>query len=188
MATLAQVTAALESLAPLRLAADWDAVGLLVSPRREAVDRVMTCLTLTEAVAAEAVHERIDLVVTHHPLDWPNDAPIKGVTRGGVRGLRVLADAGAELFLSGHLHFASARLFETRALSVTSGTLSRRVRHEPGAFTVIRRPQPQAIETEVVYIVQGVSETASVRHFRLDAPLSPGAPAELHARAEVEPG
>jgi 3',5'-cyclic AMP phosphodiesterase CpdA len=122
------------------------------------------------------------IIATHHPLDWPNDAPIKGVTRGGVRGLRALADAGAELFLSGHLHFASARLFETRALSVTSGTLSRRVRHERCAFTVIRRPAAKLIEIEVVYIVQGVCETASVRQFRLDAPLEPGAPAELHAR------
>jgi 3',5'-cyclic AMP phosphodiesterase CpdA len=139
----------------------------------------------TAIAAAElqnAAPGALRIVVTHHPLDWPNDAPIKGLTRGGARGLRLLADAGAELFLSGHLHFASARLFETRALSVTSGTLSRRVRHEPCAFTVIRRPAPQTVETEVVHVVQGVCETASVRQFRLEAPLRPGAPAELHAR------
>jgi len=122
------------------------------------------------------------IIITHHPLDWPNDAPIKGLTRGGPRGLRKLADAGAELFLSGHLHFASSRLFETRALSVTSGTLSQRLRHEPCAFSVIRRPSPNTIETEVVHIVQGVCQTASVRQFTLNAPAEPGAPAELHAR------
>lgn len=139
----------------------------------------------TAVAAAEmqrAAPGALRIVVTHHPLDWPNDAPIKGHTRGGVRALRKLADAGAELFLSGHLHFASARLFETRALQVTSGTLSQRVRHEPCAFTVIRRPAPRVIETEVVYIVQGVCETASVRQFQLEATLDPGAPAELHAR------
>jgi hypothetical protein len=42
---------------------------------------------------------------------------------------------------------------------------------------------PDAIETEVVYIVQGVCETASVRQFRLNAPERAGAPAELHAGA-----
>jgi 3',5'-cyclic AMP phosphodiesterase CpdA len=122
------------------------------------------------------------IVITHHPLDWPNDAPIKGVTRGGARGLEQLVDSGAELFLSGHLHFASARLIGTRALSVVSGTLSQRVRHEPCAFTVIRRPLEDTIETEVVYIVGGVCQTASTRQFRLNAPLEPGAPAIVHAQ------
>jgi hypothetical protein len=70
-----------------------------------------------------------------------------------------------------------------RALSIVSGTLSQRVRHEPCAFTVIRRPMADVIETEVVYIVQGVCETASIRQFRLEAPLEPGRPAEVHAQA-----
>ncbi len=140
----------------------------------------------TAIAAAELQHAQLGalrIVITHHPLDWPNDAPIKGVTRGGARGLEKLVDAGAELFLSGHLHFASARLFHIKALSICSGTLSRRVRHEPCAFTVIRRPMADVIEAEVVYIVQGVCETASVRQFRLNAPREPGAPAEVHAGA-----
>jgi 3',5'-cyclic AMP phosphodiesterase CpdA len=148
------------------------------------ISRGQTAIAAAELQRAKPGALRI--VMTHHPLDWPNDAPIKGVTRGGVRGLRKLADAGAELFLSGHLHFASARLFETRALSVTSGTLSQRVRHEPCAFTVVRRPEANVIETEVVHIKQGVCERASVRRFALDAPEKPGAPAELHAQAGME--
>ena len=48
------VTGALEAIAPLRLAADWDAVGLLVAAARPDVDRVLTCLSLTPEVAAEA--------------------------------------------------------------------------------------------------------------------------------------
>jgi 3',5'-cyclic AMP phosphodiesterase CpdA len=140
------------------------------------------------AVAAaelqKAAPGALRIVITHHPLDWPNDAPIKGLTRGGKRGQEKLIDAGAELFLSGHLHFASARLVDSRALSVVSGTLSQRVRHEPCAFTVIRRPRSDTIETEVVYIVQGVCETASIRQFRLNAPRQPGAPAEMHAEVK----
>lgn len=139
----------------------------------------------TAVAAAElqrAAPGALRIIATHHPLDWPNDAPIHGITRGGPRALAALVDAGAELFLAGHLHFASARLIGTRALSVTSGTLSARVRHEPCAFTVVRRPAPDVIETEVAYVVQGVAETASVRQFRLNAPLEPGAPGEVHAR------
>jgi dinuclear metal center YbgI/SA1388 family protein len=84
MPTLEVVTAALEHLAPLRLAAAWDAVGLLVAPRREAILRVMTCLTLTPEVAAEAVRERADLIVAHHPLPFrpvPRITPATGPGR-----------------------------------------------------------------------------------------------------------
>ena len=88
MATLAEVTAALEHLAPLRLAADWDTVGLLIGSRRAAIDRVMTCLTLTEAVAREAAREGVDMVVSHHPLPF---RPVARITDDSPTG-RVLLD------------------------------------------------------------------------------------------------
>ncbi|MFT3726739.1 MAG: metallophosphoesterase [Terricaulis sp.] len=128
----------------------------------------------------QARPEALRIVMTHHPLDWPNDAPIHGATLGGLKGQAALIDAGAELFLSGHLHFASARMVGQQALSITSGTLSCRVRHEPCAFTVIRRPEAKVIETEVVHIVQGVCETAAKRQFRLNAVAQIATPAELH--------
>lgn len=164
------------SIVPVNTARAWQ---FRLNWAQGEISRGQTAVAAAELQRAKPGALRI--IISHHPLDWPNDAPIKGVTRGGLRGLRKLADAGAELFLSGHLHFASARLFETRALSVTSGTLSQRVRHEPCAFTVIRRPAPKTIETEVVHINQGVCETASVRRFQLDAPQEPGESAEVHA-------
>ena len=122
------------------------------------------------------------IFISHHPLDWPNDAPIHGATIGGLAALDRLVQAGYDLFLSGHLHFASARMIGKSALSVTSGTLSQRLRHEPCAFTAIRRLEPNIIETEVVYIVQGAPETASKRRFQLEKP-APAAPATVRARA-----
>ena len=59
MLTVELLAAFLERIAPLRLAEDWDNVGLLVGDPRSPVRRVMTCLTITPQVAAEA----IDLVV-----------------------------------------------------------------------------------------------------------------------------
>jgi dinuclear metal center YbgI/SA1388 family protein len=92
MPSLAAVTAELESLAPLRLAADWDTVGLLVSPRRPTIERVMTCLSLTEDVAAEAARQSADLVVTHHPLPF---RPVARLTADGHVGRVLLALVGA---------------------------------------------------------------------------------------------
>jgi 3',5'-cyclic AMP phosphodiesterase CpdA len=133
------------------------------------------------AALQKAAPHALRIIITHHPLDWPNDAPIKGHTIGGRRGLEKLTEAGAELFLSGHLHFASARLYRTRALCVSSGTLSQRVRHEPPAFTAIRRPAANVIETEVFHVVQGIAQSASKRAFHLEGPTPNNAPVEIHA-------
>jgi putative NIF3 family GTP cyclohydrolase 1 type 2 len=106
MPTLAAVTHELEQLAPLRLAADWDAVGLLVGGRRDRVERVMTCLTLTDRVAAEAVAERADLVVVHHPIPFRPIARITTATGTG-RVLLALIESGASIW-SPHTAWDSA--------------------------------------------------------------------------------
>jgi dinuclear metal center YbgI/SA1388 family protein len=62
------VIEALAEIAPLELAADWDNVGILLAQGREAVERIMTCLTITPLTALEAVDRRADLIVTHHPV------------------------------------------------------------------------------------------------------------------------
>lgn len=166
------------SIVPVNTARAWQ---FRLNWAQGEISRGQTAIAAAELQRAQPGALRI--VITHHPLIWPNDAPIQGITRGGRRGLEKLVDAGAELFLSGHLHFASARLWKERALTICSGTLSKRVRHEPCAFTVIRRPTHDCIEAEVVHIKQGVAETASVRRFRLNAPAEPGAPAEVKAHA-----
>ena len=52
----------------MRLAADWDNVGLLLGDHTAAATRVMTCLTITPDVVEEAVRENANLIVTHHPV------------------------------------------------------------------------------------------------------------------------
>lgn len=57
----------LERIAPLRLAADWDNVGLLVGRPEAEVERVMTALDVTRPVLQQAIELRIDVLITHHP-------------------------------------------------------------------------------------------------------------------------
>ena len=106
MPTLAAVTAALEELAPLRLAAEWDTVGLLVGSRRGAIERVLTCLTLTGPVAREAIDGGFDLVVTHHPLPFRPVGRITDATPTGAV-LLDLAAAGIAVW-SSHTAWDSA--------------------------------------------------------------------------------
>ncbi len=68
MTTVADLASWLESFAPSRLAESWDNVGLLWGDPASPVSRVMTCLTVTPTTAAEAIDERAELIVSHHPV------------------------------------------------------------------------------------------------------------------------
>ena len=106
MPTIQTIAAFLEEFAPSRLAAEWDNVGLLVGDSRAAVARVMTCLTITPASAAEAVRGRADLVVAHHPLPF---AALKRVTSETTAGRLLLGLIAARVAVySPHTAFDSA--------------------------------------------------------------------------------
>lgn len=94
MVTVAEIAAFLEQYAPSRLAADWDNVGLLVGDRHQKIERVMTCLTITPASAAEAIDQRADLVVAHHPLPF---RALKRLTRDTTVGRMLLDLIGARI-------------------------------------------------------------------------------------------
>lgn len=73
--TVNDLVAAMEAIAPLRLAESWDNVGLLVGDREAPVSRVLFCIDYTDAVADEAEDRGVSAVVAYHP-------PIfKGLTR-----------------------------------------------------------------------------------------------------------
>ncbi|WP_165245210.1 Nif3-like dinuclear metal center hexameric protein [Paludisphaera soli] len=94
MKTVAEVAGWLEGFAPSRLAEKWDNVGLLWGDPDAAVERVMTCLTVTDESATEAVREGAGLIVSHHPIlfretkriraDLPATAPLWKLARAGV--------------------------------------------------------------------------------------------------------
>ena len=58
----------LEEIAPTDLAMDFDNVGLLIGNRNASIKRVLICLEVTSEVVEEAINEKIDLIVSHHPV------------------------------------------------------------------------------------------------------------------------
>lgn len=86
--TVADIIAEMESFASLRLAADWDNVGLLLGRRERLVERIMTCLTITPTTAAEAIARQVSVIVTHHPVLF---RPTKRLTSDQPEG-RMLVD------------------------------------------------------------------------------------------------
>lgn len=96
----------LADIAPLRLAEDWDNVGLLVGDRGANVERVMTCLTVTPDVVDEAVDQNAGLIVAHHPLPFQ---PLKKITSDTTAGAMVLKAMRAGIAIySAHTAFDSA--------------------------------------------------------------------------------
>jgi dinuclear metal center YbgI/SA1388 family protein len=108
--TVADLCQFLETFAPSSLAAEWDNVGLLVGDRQQKLDRVITCLTVTPAVAAEAIRERADCVVTHHPLPF---RPLKRLTTDETAG-RLLLD----LIRSGIAVYSPHTAFDSAATGI----------------------------------------------------------------------
>ncbi len=94
MTTVADITAWLEQFAPSRLAEPWDNVGLLWGDPGAPAERVMTCLTVTPASAAEAIREQAGLIVSHHPVlfrevkkiraDLPETGYLWNLARAGI--------------------------------------------------------------------------------------------------------
>ena len=65
--TLAQLAAALETIAPLHLAEAWDNVGLLAGRPKATIRRVLLAIDLSPAVYQECLDRRADLLLVYHP-------------------------------------------------------------------------------------------------------------------------
>ena len=77
----------MSEMLPVRLAEEWDNVGLLVGRRDREVTSVFVALDATEAVIDEAIRLQCDLIVTHHPLLFK---ALKRITDEDFTGRRIV--------------------------------------------------------------------------------------------------
>lgn len=87
----------------------------------------------------------VKIVVTHHPFDLPETHGDEHLIGRSDMAMRQLADAGADVFLAGHLHVshvghtaARYRIAGHSALVVQAGTISTRGRGELNTINVLR--------------------------------------------------
>jgi len=107
MLTVANVIDHLEQFAPKQFAARWDNVGLLLGDRAWPVERIVTCLTLTPEVAAEAIAAGAGLIVSHHPILF---RAVQKLTADTAEGRMLLALAAARTAVySPHTAFDNTR-------------------------------------------------------------------------------
>ncbi|MDD5326205.1 MAG: Nif3-like dinuclear metal center hexameric protein [Phycisphaerae bacterium] len=73
------IAAIIEEIVPLKLAQDWDNVGLLIGDPRRNVKKILLTIDITNKVLAEAKRLKTDLIVSYHPVIWDG---IKKITPG----------------------------------------------------------------------------------------------------------
>jgi 3',5'-cyclic AMP phosphodiesterase CpdA len=89
---------------------------------------------------AQAAPGIVRVAVCHHPLMEAPHGPMTGRVIGGPRGAALMAQAGVDLILTGHVHVAFAfalPVADGRTYSVGAATLSLRERGAPPGFNVI---------------------------------------------------
>jgi dinuclear metal center YbgI/SA1388 family protein len=77
---LAQLTAYLESLAPLALQEDYDNSGLIVGQPDMEVHQALISLDCTEAVVDEAIATDCQVIISHHPIVFKGLKKFNGKT------------------------------------------------------------------------------------------------------------
>ena len=86
MPTVREIEQALFDLAPRERAMDWDNVGHLLGDPDQAVERVCVALDITEAVAAEAIENGCQLIVSHHPIMNCRWLPVQNIREDTPQG------------------------------------------------------------------------------------------------------
>ena len=98
-----ELIAAIESFAPLDEYIDIDSSGIQVKTEADAFGRILVCLEINDDVIDEAIKEKADMIITHHPLIF---YPMSNVTNDDVTGRYVikLIEHGISVY-SSHLPF-----------------------------------------------------------------------------------
>lgn len=82
-----EIISILQEQSPEEFACDWDNVGLLVGDFEQEIKKIYIALDATEETIAEAIREKADLLVTHHPMIFKG---LKKVNSRDFTGKRVI--------------------------------------------------------------------------------------------------
>lgn len=65
---VADIIKIMEEIAPPAMAENWDNVGLMLGRRCKAVKKLLLALDITGEVVQQAIAQKADMIITHHPL------------------------------------------------------------------------------------------------------------------------
>ena len=65
--TVTDICLAMNEIAPVQYAESWDNPGLLLGDTQAQVKKIMIALDLMPEVAKQAIDQKVDMIITHHP-------------------------------------------------------------------------------------------------------------------------
>lgn len=77
---LSQLSSFLESIAPLSYQEDYDNSGLIIGDPNREISKALISLDCTEEVIDEAIQNRFDLIISHHPIVFRGLKKLNGKT------------------------------------------------------------------------------------------------------------
>lgn len=75
-ATVNDIVKIMDSIAPRNLAEEWDNAGFLIGRGNSSVKKIMVALDVSPEVVQQAVGQKADMLITHHP---PIFKPLKNI-------------------------------------------------------------------------------------------------------------
>lgn len=160
MATVNDIYAFLNDLAPVRYQMDFDNAGFLVGDGSATVERVLLALDITDEVIAEAAELHAQLIVSHHPLIF---TPLRRATTNDLTGRKVLSLARhgvAAICMHTNLDIAEGgvndALMAALGAEVTGGLEPSGTAVDGSTLTcgrVGRLPEPMALSDFLPYVV-----------------------------------
>ncbi|MCL2682359.1 MAG: Nif3-like dinuclear metal center hexameric protein [Bacteroidales bacterium] len=65
---ISDITQCIEKIAPLNIQESYDNCGLLIGCPDDEVHKILLCLDVTNEILQEAIAEKCDLIISHHPV------------------------------------------------------------------------------------------------------------------------
>ena len=65
---ISDITQCIEKIAPLNIQESYDNCGLLIGCPDDEVHKILLCMDVTNEILQEAITEKCDLIISHHPM------------------------------------------------------------------------------------------------------------------------
>lgn len=138
MATIRDILTWMNEMYPFALAEDYDNCGLLIGDPEKTLSRCLLALDVTDNVLADAVRQKAELILTHHPVIFN---PLKRLSAGEIpyecarNGVAVLSSHTCLDKAEGGVNDVLTELFSLRNVTILEeadgvarmGTLARPV-------------------------------------------------------------
>lgn len=110
-----EVVSVIENICPKTAACEWDNPGLIAGDMDAEVHSIMVALDATTEVIDAAIKEKVDMLITHHPLIFGS---IRQINSEDVVGKRVL-----KMLRHGINYYAAHTNFDVKAMATLSASM-----------------------------------------------------------------